>query len=649
MRGFLLALSLLITGVIAQTRIGDTQEPDKQISAPSAKVASVHADRPSHFELLHTRYGFENDGTGRKEVTARIRILNEKGVLQRSEQTFDYKPFSEQLEIPYVRIVKRDGTVVNVIKGEVVQRPKIPSIPGLPDFDYDEKRIAVPGLSPGDALEYKVAIVIRQPLARGQFWAQYKFQPSVVSDEQLEIDIPCGRAVKVKANPGIDAWTGGDNKRQIYHWRSLNPTLEDQQFTINPQQEPPDVQLSSFANWEEVGRWYADLEKTRRIPSAEVRAKADELTKGLTADLEKVEALYDFAAKKIRYISFVSLGVGGYVPTAADEVLRKGNGDCKDKVALLSALLEAEGMHASSVLISPNLKLDLDIPSPSPFNHVIAMLQLGKDEIWMDPSSAVLPFRMLEYHVRKKQGLVMPPDAAPRFEETPANSPVPNTWLEEVDGKVSENGTLDATVSITARGDAELLPRQVFLAPVESMWPVIVQGAVKGINRKADKVSDVKISDPKATNEPFTLSFRVSKPFFLDLLKGVTELRLPLSDYPLSSLEGDSAGERPHAASEPVLLGPPSERTYKIRLELPQGFKPEIPSDFVLERDYGVYQASYKLEGNFMMVERKLTMRKDELPSALAEDYSAFRKKVLADSKHKMLVEVAPHATTGQK
>ena len=62
----------------------------------------------------------------------------------------------------------------------------------------------------------------------------------------------------------------------------------------------PDVQLTTFETWEQIGRWDALLERDRRQPSADVKAKADELTKGLSTDLEKTQALYDFVAKNFR-------------------------------------------------------------------------------------------------------------------------------------------------------------------------------------------------------------------------------------------------------------------------------------------------------------------------------------------------------------
>ena len=102
------------------------------------------------------------------------------------------------------------------------------------------------------------------------------------------------------------------------------------------------------------------------------------MTKGLNSDLEKTEALYDFVAKNFRYVS-LSLGVGRYQPHAASDVLHDQYGDCKDKHTLLASLLEAEGLHASSVLINSSRKLDPDVPSPSQFDHVITMLPPGNE------------------------------------------------------------------------------------------------------------------------------------------------------------------------------------------------------------------------------------------------------------------------------
>jgi transglutaminase-like putative cysteine protease len=298
------------------------------------------APRGSVFELLYTRYRFESDGTGRREVIARIHILNDLGVRQRSEETFEYRFLSDELEIEYFRVRKKDGSIVRIDTGAIERPQDLPE--GTPRFDYNEKRVRIPGLAPGDVIEYDVAIIIHHPLGPGEFYVGHNFASSDVADEQVEVDLPRDRPVKVKAVSDVKAWLTGDSKREVYHWRNLNLEIKPRSYG-NPWSRTPDIEVSSFSSWEDVGRWYAALQKGPRAVSPELKAKADELTEGLKGDSERVEALYNFAAKKVKYVSLASLGIGGYEPHLATETLHSQYGDCKDKVALLAALLEAEG------------------------------------------------------------------------------------------------------------------------------------------------------------------------------------------------------------------------------------------------------------------------------------------------------------------
>ena len=110
------------------------------------------------------------------------------------------------------------------------------------------------------------------------------------------------------------------------------------------------MQLTTFKSWEELGAWYAGLERERRIPDESVKKEAAALVKGKTDDMAKVKALYEYVSRNIRYVS-LSFGLGRIQPHAASEVLANGYGDCKDKNTLLAALLDAEGFHSTSVLI----------------------------------------------------------------------------------------------------------------------------------------------------------------------------------------------------------------------------------------------------------------------------------------------------------
>ncbi len=390
------------------------QKPS-DLSKPAEK-AHDYAQESFVIEQMHSRYRFEADGTGRKETTARIRVQSEAGVQQWGQLQEGYNSANERVEIPYVRVLKEDGTVVKA-GDDAVQDLSAPIEREAPVYtDYRQKHITVPGLRPGEVLEYDMVTVIHTPLAAGQFWTEYEFDKNNIDlDETVDVDVPANRPLKLKCKPGMDPKITEENGRRIYHWSSSHLERDDdakdkdkKKKKHHPDDDRPDIQLTTFETWEQIGRWYASLEKDRRAPSPEVRAKADELTKGLNTDLEKTEALYDFVAKNFRYVS-LSLGVGRYQPHSAADVLHDQYGDCKDKHTLLASMLEAEGLHADSVLINSSRKLDPDVPSPSQFDHVITMLPMGKEEVWMDTTSEVAPFRLLSFNLRKKQALVIPP------------------------------------------------------------------------------------------------------------------------------------------------------------------------------------------------------------------------------------------------
>lgn len=118
------------------------------------------------------RMRFENDGTGRDETEAQIKIVSESGVQALGQLKVGYSALSDKLEIAYVRVRKPDGTVVNA-QESAIQDLTFPDAPVY--TDYHEKHISVPSLRPGDVLEYRYVRTIASPLTPGQFWTSYNF------------------------------------------------------------------------------------------------------------------------------------------------------------------------------------------------------------------------------------------------------------------------------------------------------------------------------------------------------------------------------------------------------------------------------------------------------------------------------------------
>jgi hypothetical protein len=184
------------------------------------------------------------------------------------------------------------GVVINAKIGVSKQAHQLPinEPPRSPLLEVVHVRVRP--TRPGDILEYSLRWQREKPLAKGQFWFGYQFVKSaVILDEQLEISVPREREIKLKSQT-IQPTTHEENGRSIYRWKtssleidSAEKQKESQGYdAIRGVLPPPDVLISSFRTWEEVGRWYEGLQQEKIQPSPEVKAKAEELTKGTFAD-----------------------------------------------------------------------------------------------------------------------------------------------------------------------------------------------------------------------------------------------------------------------------------------------------------------------------------------------------------------------------
>jgi hypothetical protein len=107
-----------------------------------------------------------------------------------------------------------------------------------------------------------------------------------------------------------------------------------------------------------------------------IAALAQSLTANVTDPREKARRIYDWMRFNIRYVALF-LGETAAVPHRAIDILRNRYGDCKDHVALFSALLAAVGIRAEVAML--NLGPVYTLPSVPGYgvhaiNHVIAWL-----------------------------------------------------------------------------------------------------------------------------------------------------------------------------------------------------------------------------------------------------------------------------------
>jgi hypothetical protein len=435
--------------------------------------------------------------------------------------TFSYPSATGTFEIGYVRVRKPDGTVVET-PAEDVQDMAAEITRQAPFYsDLHEKHVAVKGLGIGDVLEFRTDQHTTKPLAPGQFWTEYRFtRELIVLDEQLEISVPHARAVKLKSAIIQPVISEADGYR-IYTWHSTNlqhkdETNEKREATEQVWQQvrgrlaQPDVILSSFGSWEDVGHWYGGLQQERVKPTPEVTAKALELTKGASNEEEKLRALYAYVSTQFRYIG-ISFGIGRYQPHSAAEVLANQYGDCKDKHTLLASLLTAVGIPAYPALISTTREADGEVPSPGQFDHVITVIPRQGGLVWLDTTTEVGPYQYLVSPLRDKHALVIWTEKPAALVNTPTGLPYEATQTFNLDAKLSDAGSLEGHADLSARGDMEYLLRSSFRVVPLQQWKELGQRISYGSGFGGD-VSEVT----EKTDEPFHVSYKYTRKDFGD-------------------------------------------------------------------------------------------------------------------------------------
>ena len=597
-------------------------------SAQSAPAKGADYSKEAYvIEQLSWKVAFENDGTSVSETSARIHIQSDAGLKAWGVLAWPYASATTNLDLAYVRVTKADGRVIETPAENVIEMPADITRQAPFYSDLKEKQIAVKGLETGDTLEYRYRERVHTPIAPGQFWLTYGFfQAGIVLREDLEISVRRDRYVQM-TSPGLAPDIREQEGRRIYHWTAAH--LQHDSKTSNSEAEDEDaaskhsVQVTTFQNWEEVGKWFGSLAGPRAIPTAEIRSKAAELTRGATTDAEKTHEIYNYVSTKFRYIG-VSLGIGRYQPHAAAEVLTNDYGDCKDKHTLLAALLAAAGIPAYPALINSRNKIDPAVPSPDQFDHVITAIPQGQGFLWLDTTTEVGPLGYLAPELRGKEALVVPVNAPAHLSTTPEELPFAAYLNFDIHGTLKNDGNFEGRVQLATRGDLEVTLRSALRSTGEAQWTDVIQTLSYNLGF-GGAVSDVRADAPESTDTPFHLEYSYTRKEYGDW--GNRRITAPLP--PIYMPEVPDRADNP---PKPLEWTIPSEVTLRADVKLPEDSRLVPLAGITLKESFAEYHSTYSLSGSDWQAKRDMTIKMRRVPVSQLEAYRKFRK-VIADEE----------------
>jgi len=396
----------------------------------------------------------------------------------------------------------------------------------------------------------------------------------------------------------------------------------------------------SFRSWRDLGNYTHEISAPMSRPTKEIREKAQQIISAADTDWERMKALSEFA-QNINYES-ISLDLhsgGGYQPRPASESLRKGYGDCKDKSALLKALLASIGIRSHLLIVNSNDRdaVDRDWPSTRYFNHCVAAIEvddsieasaiveheaLGRLLI-VDPTWNTSPFG--EIPQEAQGGLAyLALDIDDPLLRLPTSRPEQNRIERKFATEILPNGVLVGRMDSRKYGKAAASTRLLWRQQDGMERNSSLRSKFSSSGNPSARVEIIDESDNATTDGTFsrTVEFGfkgygksmgstliVFKPAILDRITG--------SPYP--------ADERSHPVSLRASMLEEENTIY-----LPQGYEmDEYEPRIEIRTDFGDYLATLEEQDGVLIYKRLFRMKDTTLPAGRYQELRDFYKQVI--------------------
>ena len=561
--------------------------------------------------LLYNKEKIRYDEKGLSNSTDEYyqKALTEKGRRQLRSFTFHFNSTYETLIIEKAEIIRAGKR----IKINPAANSKISIEPGQMGSNiYDPANkiltLAIPDLQVGDIVGLRVRSVVKKARIPG-FWGNYiPLQSNApILKYEVEIDAPeklplRSIALKDKEGPEIKFKKEKKNGRIYYYWKAENVP----QAIPEPDMPPlytavQRLLLGTAESWKEISQWYYKLCRPRLdTVDAAIRKKVAELTRNAKNRDEKIMVLFQFVSQQIRYMGLTQESEApGYEPHDVTMTFHRRYGVCRDKAALLTAMLETAGLKAYPVLIMAGIPKDDDVPNGY-FNHAITAVETSPGKyILMDPTNEsareLLPATLANcsYLVAKPEGdkLRRTPSPDSRYNSLAISS------ASELDG----DGHLTGKITLHFTGINDMLYRDALSRwtpeETEQYFSRRLNAVIPGAEVKKLEITPVPVRD---MSKALAVKLHYTAENMLPSRNGPAVLQLPEL--------GDSIG------ASGFLLGSFALEKRRFKLQMPSTFS--VRENYTLKlpehlKLISLPEAETLSEKNLIQWQRKITQNKN--------------------------------------
>ena len=428
---------------------------DTAATLKAANAVTVEDQQPIVVLLEDHRFTIENDGRVRGTTRKVYKVLREDAVEVWSSVEQQYQPWRSRKPAIRARVIAKSGSVHQLDPKTIAEAP-------VTEFDQNtysdarELRVPLPAVAAGSIVEYEVGMDESPAFAEAGITQRVEIFDTVpIQRFHLSIDSPTEAAVRMASGQIADSAIHRAQDKRLSHldfdlgpFKARKHVEYKRPFDASPW---PWFAFTTARSWQSIAAKYSDL-VDKQIEAADLKPLMSTSAAGADA-LAQIAQLASQLHRNIRYTG-VEFSEASIVPVRPSDVLQRRFGDCKDKSALLVAMLRAAGFNANVALLLSGFgpDVDKDLPGIDLFDHAIVHVDMPQHPLWIDATASDLRIGDLPFADQGRLALI-----ASRNTSAPVTIPEQtDTWERHTyEVHFRDFGPGSITETMEAHGPAE--------------------------------------------------------------------------------------------------------------------------------------------------------------------------------------------------
>jgi hypothetical protein len=559
------------------------------------------------------------DGRCETSVHKVFKIITERGKGY-ADCSIGFNSRTQTLSLLNAQTIAPKGKVIPLKKNAIKTVTPYSRYPAY--SDYKRLTFSMPGVRVGSVIDYKYIIEEKEPTIEGEFSSANFFQwynPIVISrytiitPENMKVHYFMMNPLKdTQQFPSIEHQQG----RKIYFWeyRNIGQILDESHMP--PMEEIAcNVLVTSIDSWQRFFQWWRSKIEGKTEPNELIKNKVAELTKGHVTKREKIEALFDYVKREIRYVS-IGLGKTGYEPESASVVFENKYGDCKDKSTLLISMLREAGIPAHYVLIPTHGERDLikDFPYPFQFNHCIVATEMEHGYHFLDPTAEDYRFDYLLGSDQDRDVLIFK-DHETIFATTPLAKPDENGHISQQHIEIRADESIEVVDKSFPSGSKEASLRSFFIYNSPTEIKEVLEKVVDGISPGA-KLLDYTHSDPLCFKKRFVTQMKYAAPDYCKKAGDILIFQVP-------GIKKGCSGTGKKERRYPLIFWTNASSKSEVVFTIPAGYEVYyLPEPVEITTPYFEFRSRYQSDGENVVYRGEYIKKAARIPP---EEYSRYQ------------------------